>query len=318
MRIHPITSPPLDIHELSRARAADFMAFFDGEAFSDNPRWSSCYCQCFYEDHAKVDWPSRSAADNRACATQRIAQGRMQGLLAYREGKVVGWCNAAPRPLLHALDTEPIANPGQVGTILCFLVAPSARGRGVATALLDAACEQLRSQGLTFVQANPRPAARSTAENHFGPLSMYLAAGFTVQRTDESDASVWVGKELVPAPKPGARPAHLPTQDEEIARHLREALASGELAAAKGFGQPLPPDEGWNATPEALRMPFKILKDAGYVPAEVELFHERAALSASLERCDSDMERHELLRKLSELEQRIALRLEALRVNGTL
>lgn len=110
----------------------------------------------------------------------------------------------------------------------------------------------------------------------------------------------------------------MPTQDEEIARHLREALASGELAAAPGFGQPLPQDEGWDATPEALRMPFKILRNAGYVPPEVELFHERAALAAAIEQCASDTERRQLRGKLSQLEQKIALRLEALRVNATL
>ena len=110
----------------------------------------------------------------------------------------------------------------------------------------------------------------------------------------------------------------MPTQDEEIARHLREALASGELAGTKGFGTPLPEDAGWDATPESLRMPFKILKNAGFVPAEVELFHERAALSASLQSCESESERMQLRRRLSELEQKIALRLEALRINGTL
>ena len=110
----------------------------------------------------------------------------------------------------------------------------------------------------------------------------------------------------------------MPTQDEEIARHLREALASGELAAAKGFGQPPPEDEGWSATPESLRMPFKILKNAGFVPPEVELFHQRAALTAALEAFQDEVERRELRRKLSDLEQKIALRLEALRVNGSL
>jgi hypothetical protein len=114
----------------------------------------------------------------------------------------------------------------------------------------------------------------------------------------------------------GAAP--MPTQDEEIARHLREALASGELAGTKGFGKPLAEDDGWNATPEALRMPFKILKDAGFVPAEVELFHERAALTARLEACESETERIELRRELAELQQKIALRLEALRIHGTL
>lgn len=50
-------------------------------------------------------------------------------------------------------------------------------------------------QGLQSVEANPRPSAKGTAEKHFGPLGMYLAAGFTVRRTDD-DGSVWVGKEL--------------------------------------------------------------------------------------------------------------------------
>lgn len=108
------------------------------------------------------------------------------------------------------------------------------------------------------------------------------------------------------------------TQDEEIARHLKEALASGELAGTEGFGKPFTEDAGWNATPESLRMPFKILKNAGFVPPEIELFHERAALSASLEACKSEPERVELRQRLSELGQKIALRLEALRINGTL
>jgi hypothetical protein len=110
----------------------------------------------------------------------------------------------------------------------------------------------------------------------------------------------------------------MPTQDEEIARHLREALESGELARTEGFGKPLPEDAGWNATPESLRMPFKILKNAGFVPPEVELFRERAALAASVAACESEEERNELRRKLSEIEQKIAFRLESLRQHGTL
>ncbi len=110
----------------------------------------------------------------------------------------------------------------------------------------------------------------------------------------------------------------MPTQDEEIARHLREALASGELAGTRDYGKPFAEDAGWDATPESLRLPFKILKNAGFVPAEVELFHERAALSVSLENCRTEPERVELRRKLSDLAQKIALRLEALRINGTL
>jgi ribosomal protein S18 acetylase RimI-like enzyme len=183
------------IHALSPDRLADFLAFFDGEAFSDNPKWSSCYCQCFYEDHDKVDWNARSGAENRQCAVRRARDGTMRGYLAYRGERVVGWCNAAPRPLLHALDEEPIADAEQTGTILCFLVAPDARGQGIARALLDAASDGLRAQGLKRVEANPRTGAPSPAQNHFGPLNMYLAAGFAVGR-DDPDGSVWVSKPL--------------------------------------------------------------------------------------------------------------------------
>ena len=118
--------------------------------------------------------------------------------------------------------------------------------------------------------------------------------------------------------KKGDRADRLRTLDEEIARHLQEAQASGELALAKGYGKPLPDVPGWDDTPEALRMPFKILKDAGVPPPEIELFHERARVRQALEACTDDAQREVLRRKLSELEQRIALRLESLRINSSL
>ena len=99
---------PIRTYPLTHDRLADFLAFFDGDAFSDNPEWSSCYCQCYYEDPTTVEWGARTAAQNRACASARIADGLMSGHLAYRQERVVGWCSAAPRPLLHALDAEVI------------------------------------------------------------------------------------------------------------------------------------------------------------------------------------------------------------------
>ena len=108
----------------------------------------------------------------------------------------------------------------------------------------------------------------------------------------------------------------MPTLDEEIARALREAAASGELERAKGYGKPLPELPGWNDTPEALRMPFKILKDAGVAPPEIELFHERARLRAAIEGCEDAAERERLMKELGMLEAKIALRLESLRGNA--
>ncbi|HEU0198825.1 MAG TPA: GNAT family N-acetyltransferase [Burkholderiaceae bacterium] len=180
---------------LSPSSLEDFLRFFDGDAFRDNPEWSSCYCQCFYEDHTRIAWSTRTAAENRAAACARIDAKLMRGYLAYVGGRVVGWCNAAPRNLLHALDQDPIENADRVGVIVCFLTAPQFRNQGIASALLSAACEGLRSEGMQFAEANPRPDALGAAANHFGPLHMYLAAGFAVDRAD-SDGSVWVRKKL--------------------------------------------------------------------------------------------------------------------------
>jgi len=106
--------------------------------------------------------------------------------------------------------------------------------------------------------------------------------------------------------------------DEEIALHLAAAAASGELASAQGYGQPLPEDEGWEATPEALRMPFKILKNAGYAPPDLALFHERASLRTALDEAQGEEARSALQARLSELEQALALRLESLRRHASL
>jgi len=101
--------------------------------------------------------------------------------------------------------------------------------------------------------------------------------------------------------------------DEEVAAHLQQALKAGELQQAPSFGKPLAEDEALAATPEALRMPFKILKDAGFVPPEVEALRLRAALAAELEACADPAQRLQIRHRLSELEQSLALRLEALK-----
>jgi hypothetical protein len=108
------------------------------------------------------------------------------------------------------------------------------------------------------------------------------------------------------------------TLDEEIARYLQEAADSGELSLAKGYGKPLPEDPGWESTPAALRMPMKILKDAGATPPEIEWFHERARLKLSIESAVDEAERRKLQLRLAQVEQKLALRLEALRINASL
>jgi ribosomal protein S18 acetylase RimI-like enzyme len=186
----------LTIRKLSPDLQADFLRYFEGAAFADNPKWNSCFCQFLYVDHSKVTWSARSADENRSSACERIKCGRMQGLLAYRGDEVVGWCNAAPRTMLDAFADEPDPDEKRLGQITCFVVAMAHRRTGVARALLDAACEQLRLQGLSIAEASPSREASSDAENHFGPLSLYISAGFQAHREDE-DGVVVVRRSLL-------------------------------------------------------------------------------------------------------------------------
>ena len=123
---------------------------------------------------------------------------------------------------------------------------------------------------------------------------------------------------LTDAERRKARDAALRTQDEAIAEHLEQARRSGELQSAASFGKPMPDTDGWLETPTEFRLPFKVLKNAGVAPPEIELFHKRAALRRALEQCTSDGERQAVQQRLSELEQLIALRLEGMRASGKL
>jgi ribosomal protein S18 acetylase RimI-like enzyme len=188
-------SSDLEIRALTPERLADFLGYFEGEAFADNPKWKSCCCQFLYVDHSKVTWMERTAEENRSAACARIGGSTMQGYLAYRAGKVVGWCNAAPRTMMDAFADEPDPDAGSLGQITCFVVAREHRRTGVARALLDAACEGLKAQGLTIAEASPKPEVAGDAENHYGPYSLFISAGFTLHRKGEH-GSVYVRRQL--------------------------------------------------------------------------------------------------------------------------
>lgn len=190
---------------LTPGRGQDYLGFFDSRAFADNPKWSGCYCYFPIHDPARIEWQSRTAAQNRASVSACIASGATSGVLAYFEGEVVGWCHAGPWSMYPMLQDLPETGTAELGVIFCFVIAPDHRGKGVARSLLGAACEMLRGQGLSAVQAKPVREAQGAAANHLGPLSMYLAAGFEIVR-ESPEGDVFVRKSLLPGgPDPQAR-----------------------------------------------------------------------------------------------------------------
>ena len=106
--------------------------------------------------------------------------------------------------------------------------------------------------------------------------------------------------------------------DEQIAEQLRDSERIGELQRAPSWGKPLAFADGYDETPASLRMPFKILKDAGVVPHEIDMFRELAGLRREVLEATNPEDAKALRRRISELQQAIALRLEKLRMSGSL
>ena len=184
------------VKELTPALHDELMRFFDLSAFADNPHWASCFCMFFFSKGG-ADWKAQTKEANRAARSAIVRSGKGNGLIAFRLGRVVGWCHAAPRselPLL-ALGDPTAATDTKTGAIVCFVVAPDARRQGVATALLDAAVEYLRARGMTAVEGYPPVSGNDDPvkwpqRNERGPLSMYLKAGFSETSRDQYNVTV--------------------------------------------------------------------------------------------------------------------------------
>ena len=189
------TPASITVEPLTPERSADFLAFFDhekGPAFSDNPEWAKCYCQ-FYHTPKAVDWNSRPGGPNREAMSQRIATGEMEGFLAYADvgekREVVGWLNAQPRNKLpHCfarmrLEPTAIDLPDyRVAQVLCFVIHPQWRRRGIARKLLDASIAVLARRGIAMIEAYPFKSGDSQdpGDHYHGSLQMFIDAGFVV------------------------------------------------------------------------------------------------------------------------------------------
>jgi GNAT superfamily N-acetyltransferase len=189
----------IEVRELKPNLLSDYLSFFD-RSFADFPDWADCYCG-FY-DTLGTDWDASANAgpEHRTARSALISAGKAQGLLAYIDSKPVGWCNAQPRTNFANMRSYRVAltDPGEpVGSIMCFVVAPEYRGKGVCTALLRAACDKFRRDGLKIAEGYPTTNSQKRFGNipwaeasYKGPLSVYLKNGFEIHRQLELFAIV--------------------------------------------------------------------------------------------------------------------------------
>ena len=171
------------IKPLIPERLDDFFHFFDRVAFIDNPDWASCYCFYYHIACSEAEWVKRSGEANREKTREGVLSGKMAGYLAYLNESPVGWCNANDKGNYARLaaDKNLENDPREkVGSIVCFVIGPQYRRRGIAKRLLKEACLDFERKGYAYAEAYPRRWASSDAQHYHGPLSMYMQAGFRV------------------------------------------------------------------------------------------------------------------------------------------
>ncbi|WP_312605695.1 DUF1992 domain-containing protein [Kosakonia cowanii] len=93
--------------------------------------------------------------------------------------------------------------------------------------------------------------------------------------------------------------------DQWAERHIIDAQQKGEFDNLAGSGEPLTLDDD-SHVPQDLRAGYRLLKNAGYLPPELEMRKEAVELVDLLSSVENDShQRHELNRRLALLELKL-------------
>jgi GNAT superfamily N-acetyltransferase len=167
-------------------------------------------CWCMYWRLRGKDWSLGNARSSRERLHDLVNDERdpAPGLLAYRDGRAVGWVSVAPREDYDRLTNSrvrPKIDDIAVWSIVCFVVSRRGRGQGLTSRLLDAATAYAVAHGAPGLEAypvDPGDGRVPAALGYTGLLSTFEAAGFEVVHEIQSpQATVQrvIVRRLIPA-----------------------------------------------------------------------------------------------------------------------
>jgi GNAT superfamily N-acetyltransferase len=154
-------------------------------------------CWCMHPRLGNADGQGIGSQGRRKAMTRLARRRRAPGLLAFDGDQAVGWIAIAPRTEYRRIENSratPRVDDEDVWVIPCITVRPSARGRGIAVALIRAAVAHAAKHGAPAVEAYPRAGAGRTKDDnaYFGTEPMFRRAGFRVIRKAGKARRNWV------------------------------------------------------------------------------------------------------------------------------
>ncbi|WP_179958185.1 GNAT family N-acetyltransferase [Chitinimonas arctica] len=128
----------------------------------------------------------KTAAQNRSEKTCRVREGRAHAALVYDGTTLAGWCQFGPPEELPRIKHQRAYRAGCTQLpdwrITCFFVDKAYRGKGVASAALQGALQEIARLGGGVVESYPEDVAGRAVSSSFlhnGTVSMFEQQGFT-------------------------------------------------------------------------------------------------------------------------------------------
>lgn len=185
-----MTDTSWETHPVTPDRFEDF-----ADVINPNRRATHCWClshRLRVQDIAALGGTGEDARERAARAM--CAEKLPPGVVTYRDGTPVGWCNIGPRQDIPRLAASKLIRPVDdvpVSSIICVVVRGGHRKQGVVAHLIQGAVEWARANGAPAVEAYPvDPPGRMDLTMAFvGTKAMFDAADFQVIGTTDAVAS---------------------------------------------------------------------------------------------------------------------------------
>lgn len=180
------------VKALSPATWSDFAALVERH----NGVWGGCWCMEFHPDGKERGGHRRDRKE------ERVRQGTAHAALVYVDRTCVGWCqfgSPAELPRIKHLKVyqQEIVEPPD-WRITCFFVDKDHRGKGVSSAALAGALEEISSLGGGTVESYPEDVANRKVSASFlynSRLAMFERQGFV--RVRRLGKNHWVVAKVV-------------------------------------------------------------------------------------------------------------------------
>jgi GNAT superfamily N-acetyltransferase len=167
----------LQFHPVTPDRWKDFE-----KLFGSNGACAGCWCMWWRL--SRKEFSQKQYAGNKRAIKKIIMGGQKPGILAYADGKPIGWCAIAPREAYSSLERSNVlkrVDDSPVWSVTCFYVARGHRHQGMAGQLLNAAIRLARQRGVKIVEGYPIDSGgekKNTMSIFTGLASTFMEAGF--------------------------------------------------------------------------------------------------------------------------------------------